>query len=70
MNDKLTENLNMKKYMFCSKTINLGLLFMTLAYPVFHFRIHLIYMISVDLKLQEAGKSLMMASWVELLNLI
>ena len=38
MNDKLTENLNMKKYMFCSKTINLGLLFMTLAYPVFSFQ--------------------------------
>ena len=29
---------NMKKYMFYSKKINLGLLFMTLAYPVFSFK--------------------------------
>ena len=30
--------LNMKKYMFYSKKINLSLLFMTLAYPVFSFQ--------------------------------
>ena len=40
MIDLPTRNLKIKykKYMFYSKKINLGLLFMTLAYPVFSFQ--------------------------------